>query len=89
MLQCPARPAPQAAICWGTGCSCAIVQQWLASQGWHCTMVVQPRVLSMLRAGTGFGVGHTRETETKGIWVWGQPQLVDDGAKAVRGADCL
>ncbi|PNW71646.1 hypothetical protein CHLRE_16g663050v5 [Chlamydomonas reinhardtii] len=22
----------------------------------------------------GFGVGHTRETETKGIWLWGTPQ---------------
>lgn len=22
---------------------------------------------------TGFGVGHTRATQTKGIWVWGAP----------------
>lgn len=31
----------------------------------------------------GFGVGHTRETETKGIWVWGQPQSAEDGSKTV------
>jgi hypothetical protein len=24
----------------------------------------------------GFGVGHTRATQTRGIWVWGQPQAV-------------
>ena len=30
----------------------------------------------------GFGVGHTRATETKGIWIWGQPQVVrDDDAR--------
>jgi len=23
--------------------------------------------------GEGFGVGHTRKTETKGVWVWGEP----------------
>eukprot|EP00775_Hariotina_reticulata_P007219 gene7219-7432_t len=28
----------------------------------------------------GFGVGHTRDTETKGIWVWGQPQVVGEGS---------
>jgi hypothetical protein len=31
-------------------------------------------------ADVGFGVGHTRETETKGIWVWGQPQVVGQGS---------
>lgn len=30
-------------------------------------------------ADVGFGVGHTRETETKGIWVWGEPKKVNDG----------
>ncbi|CAI9785703.1 unnamed protein product [Fraxinus pennsylvanica] len=30
----------------------------------------------------GFGVGHTRDTETKGIWVWGAPLELDiDGVK--------
>jgi hypothetical protein len=24
----------------------------------------------------GFGVGHTRQTETKGVWVWSEPTLV-------------
>lgn len=24
-------------------------------------------------ADKGFGVGHTRDTQTKGVWVWGQP----------------
>ena len=24
-------------------------------------------------ADEGFGVGHTRSTQTKGVWVWGQP----------------
>ena len=28
------------------------------------------------RAEQGFGVGHTRETQTRGIWVWGHPQPV-------------
>ena len=27
--------------------------------------------------GEGFGVGHTRKTETKGVWVWGEPMIVD------------
>ena len=27
-------------------------------------------------AGEGFGVGHTRNTQTKGVWLWGQPQAV-------------
>jgi hypothetical protein len=31
-------------------------------------------------ADEGFGVGHTRETETKGIWVWGQPKAIKDEA---------
>jgi hypothetical protein len=30
-------------------------------------------------ADVGFGVGHTRETETKGIWVWGEPKTIKDG----------
>eukprot|EP00882_Tetradesmus_deserticola_P022378 GHRQ01024280.1.p1 GENE.GHRQ01024280.1~~GHRQ01024280.1.p1 ORF type:complete len:126 (+),score=12.72 GHRQ01024280.1:293-670(+) len=34
----------------------------------------------------GFGVGHTRETETKGIWVWGQPQASEGGGKTVSHA---
>ena len=25
-------------------------------------------------AAEGFGVGHTRSTQTKGVWVWGEPQ---------------
>ncbi|XP_077245432.1 guanylate-binding family protein [Tasmannia lanceolata] len=30
----------------------------------------------------GFGVGHMRDTQTKGIWVWGTPlELVIDGVK--------
>src|SRR5689334_14820439 len=28
-------------------------------------------------ADVGFGVGHTRETETKGIWIWGEPKAVN------------
>lgn len=27
-----------------------------------------------LLAAEGFGVGHTRSTQTKGVWVWGEPQ---------------
>jgi hypothetical protein len=23
----------------------------------------------------GFGVGHTRSTQTKGVWIWGEPQV--------------
>lgn len=37
-----------------------------------CAAVVPP-------ADVGFGVGHTRETETKGIWVWGKPKTIKDG----------
>lgn len=29
-------------------------------------------------ADVGFGVGHTRDTETKGIWIWGEPTTVKD-----------
>eukprot|EP00882_Tetradesmus_deserticola_P022407 GHRQ01024311.1.p1 GENE.GHRQ01024311.1~~GHRQ01024311.1.p1 ORF type:complete len:488 (+),score=152.10 GHRQ01024311.1:293-1756(+) len=35
----------------------------------------------------GFGVGHTRETETKGIWVWGQPQASEGGGKTLLYVD--
>lgn len=34
-------------------------------------LTVQPH--SLCPADQGFGVGHTRETETKGIWLWGTP----------------
>ena len=27
----------------------------------------------------GFGVGHTRATETRGVWLWGDPQPVAGG----------
>lgn len=34
-------------------------------------------------ADEGFEVGHTRNTQTKGIWVWAQPQpVVVDGQPA-------
>lgn len=47
-----------------------------------CASSVQHAPLSRLCCGpadVGFGVGHTRETETKGIWVWGEPKKVNDG----------
>lgn len=28
----------------------------------------------------GFGVGHSRQTQTKGVWVWGEPIAVRDSA---------
>lgn len=28
----------------------------------------------------GFGVGHTRVTQTKGIWVWGEPMVLENKA---------
>ncbi|KAG2485718.1 hypothetical protein HYH03_015602 [Edaphochlamys debaryana] len=34
----------------------------------------------------GFGVGHTRSTETKGIWLWGTPLPRGGGAGAGAGA---
>eukprot|EP01052_Picozoa_sp_SAG31_P031138 SAG31_NODE_3269_length_4478_cov_2.680521_3_plen_258_part_00 len=40
----------------------------------------------------GFGVGHKRETNTKGIWVWGQPlklQLPQSDGKAVEEISVL
>lgn len=27
----------------------------------------------------GFGVGHTRKTQTKGVWMWGEPLVVARG----------
>lgn len=30
-------------------------------------------------AAEGFGVGHTRATQTKGVWVWGEPQKPPQG----------
>ncbi|GBG71009.1 hypothetical protein CBR_g8307 [Chara braunii] len=33
--------------------------------------------LLSLSCDEGFGVGHKRDTQTKGIWVWGQPIIVD------------
>ncbi|KAL6880658.1 hypothetical protein ACP4OV_012223 [Aristida adscensionis] len=38
--------------------------------------------LLSLSCDKGFGVGHMRDTKTKGIWVWGSPVEVDvDGSK--------
>ncbi|XP_038692449.1 guanylate-binding protein 4-like isoform X2 [Tripterygium wilfordii] len=38
--------------------------------------------LLSLSCNEGFGVGHMRDTKTKGIWVWGTPQEVEiDGLK--------
>ncbi|XP_031123158.1 guanylate-binding protein 4 [Ipomoea triloba] len=38
--------------------------------------------LLSLSCDEGFGVGHMRDTKTKGIWVWGSPIIVDiDGVK--------
>ncbi|XP_008786072.2 guanylate-binding protein 4-like [Phoenix dactylifera] len=38
--------------------------------------------LLSLQCDEGFGVGHMRDTKTKGIWVWGTPvELVIDGTK--------
>ncbi|CAA6653677.1 unnamed protein product [Spirodela intermedia] len=38
--------------------------------------------LLSLSCDEGFGVGHMRDTKTKGIWVWGDPlELVIDGVK--------
>jgi len=35
-----------------------------------------------LPCSSGFGVGHQREAQTKGVWVWGEPFVVDmDGRK--------
>lgn len=30
-------------------------------------------------ADEGFGVGHTRKTQTKGVWMWGSPVTVPRG----------
>lgn len=35
--------------------------------------------LRPLSADTGFGVGHTRDTQTKGVWLWGETQSVAEG----------
>ncbi|XP_019188539.1 PREDICTED: guanylate-binding protein 4 isoform X1 [Ipomoea nil] len=38
--------------------------------------------LLSLSCDEGFGVGHMRDTKTKGIWVWGSPRMLDiDGVK--------
>ena len=31
----------------------------------------------------GFGVGHKRETQTKGLWIWGAPEKVQVGGESV------
>jgi hypothetical protein len=41
------------------------------------------RLLHLAPADMGFGVGHTRATETKGIWIWGQPIPLAGGDAAV------
>lgn len=35
-------------------------------------------------AAEGFGVGHTRSTQTKGVWVWGEPQKLPPSAKTLQ-----
>ena len=33
----------------------------------------------------GFGVGHTRDTQTKGVWVWGETrEVADEGGRGNR-----
>uniref|UniRef100_A0A804Q5X4 GB1/RHD3-type G domain-containing protein n=1 Tax=Zea mays TaxID=4577 RepID=A0A804Q5X4_MAIZE len=39
--------------------------------------------LLSLSCDNGFGVGHMRDTKTKGIWVWGSPVEVDIGGSKV------
>ncbi|EER98071.2 hypothetical protein BDA96_02G055400 [Sorghum bicolor] len=39
--------------------------------------------LLSLSCDKGFGVGHMRDTKTKGIWVWGSPVEVDIGGSKV------
>ena len=34
-------------------------------------------------ADEGFGVGHTRVTQTKGVWMWGEPVPVTSGGRTV------
>ena len=38
---------------------------------------------ALLRVGcdAGFGVGHSRAAETKGMWVWGDPHVGEDGGQ--------
>lgn len=44
----------------------------------------------MVLADEGFGVGHTRVTQTKGVWMWGEPTPVNVGGRTVNvsGACC-
>lgn len=44
----------------------------------------------LLRVGCseGFGVGHTRATQTKGVWVWGEPSHVSAGGRTVNVSSC-
>ncbi len=34
-------------------------------------------------ADEGFGVGHTRVTQTKGVWMWGEPTQVTAGGRSI------
>lgn len=46
-----------------------------------------PLLLSIAtpRADRGFGVGHTRDTQTKGVWVWGETRdVADEGGRGNR-----
>jgi hypothetical protein len=39
-----------------------------------------PPIAPTAPPGEGFGVGHTRDTQTKGVWLWGQGQSGPDEA---------
>lgn len=38
-----------------------------------------PSETRLALAAEGFGVGHTRATQTKGVWVWGEAQKLPQG----------
>lgn len=41
-----------------------------------CWRLAEPPGLATLPADEGFGVGHQRVTQTKGVWMWGEPMPV-------------
>lgn len=78
--------APAWQACQLPGCQCKrwpcchtvdAWQLWSEHGSWLAILLL-PLLPLLSPADVGFGVGHTRETETKGIWVWGEPKAVND-----------
>lgn len=94
MRACQAKQAATERIDTNSICSHARTRQKIALHLAHlsvCSRTCYTLVASCYRqwqllkcacvlAAEGFGVGHTRSTQTKGVWVWGEPQKLTPSA---------